>query len=45
MDNQGCAEGIINLIRDKAKQEKIIEYLRTHDYGNETEVEKLYEML
>ena len=45
MDNQGCAEGIIHLIRDKAKQEKIIEYLKTHDYGNEKEVEKLYEML
>ena len=45
MDNQGCAEGIINLIRDKAKREEIIEYLRTHDYGNEKEVEKLYEML
>ena len=45
MDNQGCAEGIINLIRDKSKREKIIEYLKTHDYGNETEVEKLYEML
>lgn len=45
MDNQGCAEGIINLIRDKAKREEIIEYLKTHDYGNEKEVEKLYEML
>ena len=45
MDNQGCAEGIINLISDKAKREEIIEYLKTHDYGNEKEVEKLYEML
>ena len=45
MDNQGCAEGIINLMRDKAKQEEITAYLKTHDYGNEKEVEKLYEML
>lgn len=45
MDNQGCAEGIVNLIRDKAKQEEIIEYLKTHDYGNEAEVEKLYKLI
>ena len=37
MDNQGCAEGIIILIRNKAKREEIIEYLKTHDYGNEKE--------
>ena len=45
MDNQGCAEGIVNLIRNKAKQEEIIYYLKTHDYGNEAEVEKLYKLI
>ena len=45
MDNQGCAEGIVNLINDKSKQEEIINYLKTHDYGNEKEVEKIYELL
>lgn len=45
MDNQSCAEGIVDLIRDKAKREEFIEYLKTHDYGNEKEVEKLYEMV
>ena len=45
LDNQGCAEGIVNLIRDKVKQEKIIHYLNTHDYGNEAEVGKLYAII
>lgn len=45
MDNQGCAEGIVNLLKDKAKQEEIIQYLKTHDYGNEAEVEKLYRLI
>lgn len=45
MDNQGCAEGIVNLINDKTKQEEIINYLKTHDYGNEKEIEKIYSLL
>lgn len=45
LDNEGCARGIVDLINDKAKQEEIIEYLKTHDYGNETEVEKLYKLI
>lgn len=45
LDNQGCADGIVNLIKDRAKQEEIIAYLKTHDYGNETEVEKLYKLI
>lgn len=45
MDNQGCAEGIVNLLRNKAKQEEIINYLKIHDYGNETEVKKLYNLV
>ena len=30
---------------DKVKQKKIIAYLKTHDYGNEMEVEKLYKLI
>ena len=45
MDNQGCAKGIVNLINDKTKQEEIIYYLKTHDYGNEKEVDKLIYLL
>lgn len=45
MDNQGCADGIVNLINDKTKQEEIINYLKTHDYGNEKEVEKIYNLI
>lgn len=45
MDNQGCAEGIVKLIKDSAKQDEIIAYLKTHDYGNELEVEKLYKLI
>lgn len=41
MDNQRCAEGIVNLINDKAKQRDMMEYLHAHDYGNEREVEKI----
>ena len=45
MDNQGCAEGIVSLIYDKTKQDDIVNYLKTHDYGNEKEVNKLYQLI
>ena len=45
MDNEGCAAGIVELIKDKEKQQRLIEYLKTHDYGNETEVEKIYRLM
>lgn len=45
MDNESCAKGIADLIEDKEKQNHIIEYLHTHDYGNEAEVEKFYRLL
>ena len=41
LDNEGCAKGIVELIRDKTLQHNIKEYLLTHDYGNEEEVEKI----
>lgn len=45
MDNRACAEGIKALIDDKELQSRIVEHLRTHDYGNETEVEKIYKLI
>lgn len=45
MDNQACAEGIKALIENKELQERIVAYLRSHDYGNETEVEKIYKLI
>lgn len=45
LDNAGCAAGIVDFICDKYLQERIVNYLHTHDYGNEKEVEKIYQML
>lgn len=44
-DNEAIANAIYNLIQDKELQSKIIEYLSTHDYGNEKEVDKIYTLL
>ena len=45
MDNKACAEGIKALIENPALQQKIVCYLREHDYGNENEITKLYELI
>lgn len=45
MDNEGCAKGLADFILDKAKQSLIVEYLKTHDYGNVNEVNKIYSIL
>ena len=45
MDNDSIAEAIFNLAQNKEKQIEISNYLITHDYGNESEVEKIYELL
>lgn len=45
MDNEGCAHGLAEVICDKHLQERIIAYLKTHDYGNESEVEKIYTLI
>lgn len=45
MDNEGCAQGIAEFILNTEMQKQITEYLKTHDYGNEAEVEKLYEII
>jgi hypothetical protein len=45
MDNRACAEGIKALIDNKELQARIVEHLYTHDYGNESEVEKIYKLI
>ena len=45
MDNEGCAQGIAEFILNTEMQKQVTEYLKTHDYGNEAEVGKLYEII
>ena len=45
MDNERCAKGIADFILDKKLQLRIVDYLQTHDYGNEKEIEKLYKII
>lgn len=45
IDNEGCANGLAEVICDKPLQERIIALLKTHDYGNESEVEKIYTLI
>ena len=44
MDNEGCANGIARAISDKDLQRSISKYLSSHDYGNDGEVEKIYNL-
>ena len=41
MDNEGAAEGIFAFAQNPALQQQIIAYLKSHDYGNESEIKKL----
>lgn len=44
-DNAGCAHEIAQFIKNKELQQKIVGYLKEHDYGNEKEVQKLYSLM
>lgn len=44
LDELETAAGIVDFINKKHLRDKIIGYLRTHDYGNEKEVEKIYSL-
>ena len=41
MDNESCAKGIVDYIIKRQLQDKIVEYLGTHDYSNKEEVRKI----
>ena len=45
MDNDGCAKGLAKVILDKDMQKRLTDYLKTNEYGNESEVEKIYQLL
>jgi glycosyltransferase involved in cell wall biosynthesis len=40
-----AAQGISDFIKDTNKQEEIIQYLQIHHYGNEEEVNQIYQAL
>lgn len=45
MDNAGCARGLAALIADTGLRGSMAAYLQAHDYGNESETEKIYSLL
>ena len=45
MNNESIAEAIFSLANDKNLQQVLRNYVTSHDYGNEREVEKLYKLL
>ena len=45
MDNEGCAKALADFALNEPLQQQITEYLHTHDYGNEKEVEKIYNLI
>lgn len=44
MNVDACAQEMATFIRDEEKQMQIVGYLQTHDYGNEKEIEKIYQL-
>ncbi len=45
MDNEGCAKGIAQFLQDRAKQQSITDHLKTHDFSNADEINKLFALL
>lgn len=45
MDNEGCAKGLAEFILNSEKQSCIVEYLKTHDFSGQHEVNKLYKLI
>ena len=41
MDNKGCAQGMADLVNNNKLQQRIVDYLQSHDYGNNDEIEKM----
>ncbi len=44
LDIEQCAKAIISFLKDIEKQSKIVNYLSEHDYGNESEINKIYQL-
>lgn len=45
LDNEGCARGISDFIKDSALCERIVANLKAKDFANESEVNKIYKLL
>ena len=45
MDNEGCARGIADLLRDPEKRKRLAETCHRRDYSNVQEVEKIYQLM
>lgn len=45
MDIEGSAEGIAKVIQDKKLQQKLIHNMKSTNYSNEVEIEKLYKLI
>lgn len=45
MDNKKCAEGIVEVIKDKNLQKALINNTKLKDYSNKKEIEKLYKLI
>jgi len=45
MDNRGCADGIVRIIKNNMLRQYLIENTRISDYTNASEVEKIYSLI
>ena len=45
MDNENCAKGMADFILNTDLQSRIVDFLHQHDYGNVSEIEKLYQII
>ena len=45
MDIPGCVENMVEILKDEMLKNSIVGYLERHDYGNETEVLKIYKLI
>ena len=45
MDNLGCSQGIISLIKNKELQKTLIKNTKIRDYSNKSEINKIYKLI
>ena len=45
LDNESIAKGIGRMLKDENLQASIKSYLKVHDYGNESDIEKVYSLV
>lgn len=44
LEREACAEAMIEVVRNEKLLEQLRVYLSEHDYGNESEIEKIYQL-